>query len=728
MKYICLFKLDNFTSQAMTKNLLLCLLCIGTAHPAVAQTPTTPSFRTFFRQAVLLVDTLSFRYPQDTIRFRQEPHLPFYYNSEEQVAELRLTPADTGWIAIRKLSLAHSADYDLIDSILWVNDSEFRLRLRFRAISRSDFLQLTFAVSGPADTLNLPLRLFPYTRTNAIFYPGNDDLYIGEEKSFELITNNLANLRLDGVWKQQGQLEYRLFERDGQGFISVVPRATGTQRLRLAFETARPFIGEQKELRYAVGEQEFSFTVRESRLRFQRIDQREIVRERDNREGVEIQLDNDRLLEMQKTYRIEDREERGGPLVAELFTVRRLSNDRVLCILRPYLYHRVSDGYLFIKDGDQPRFLTNINILPEARISTVSILREGRNWTTERFVRPGETVEVRIEGEGLSQARFAFEDLEDVSPDTITRNDRAANYVVRIPLNIRKSTIEIYNQGRRTGVTLNVREFERPRPLDFVFVDYGEGPKPANAMNQLILYPHAIRDVVLSFDPFRIDSPERLYGRQILEIEVRISGARNELVEMLSIPHLEICPEQNSPRAAFYQSPNCNRQDIPLNSRLSRKTHSLDDWSRIEITIRHKRERYSGEGYTQRIEIVRQKLVTFDLDLSFPAGLIIKKIGEEGFPGLGGISLAMIAQFTFFDKEQVRRPKPFKIGAGFLAQNAFNFNPDVRDRDLGLVVIGSLYPTRKDSKLNFPLYGGGGYFLNQSKFFFLIGPGIRVNF
>lgn len=712
----------------MSRILLLSSLFIGAVLPAAAQAPAAPSFHTLFREATILADTFSFRYPQDTIRFRNEPHLAFYYSSEEQVMELQMTPADKAWFAKRKLGLAPSADYDLIDSIQWVNDSRFRLRLRFRAISKSDFLQLTFAVAGPADTLLLPLRLFPYTRTNAVFYPGNDDLYIGEEKRFEIVTNNLANLKLDGVWKQYEQLEYRLFERDGEGFISVVPRATGTQRLRLAFETARPFRGEQKELRYALEEQEFNFTVRESRLRFLRIDQREIVRERDNREGVEIQLDNDRLLEMQKTYRIEDREERGGPLVAELFTVRRLSNDRVLCILRPYLYHRISDGYLIIKDGDQPRFLTNINILPEARISSVSILREGQKWTTERFVRPGETVEVRIEGEGLGQARFAFEDLEDVSPDTITRNDRVANYVVRIPLNIRKSAIEIYNQGRRTGVSLSVREYERPRPLDFVFVDYGEGPKAANSLGQLILYPHTIRDVVLSFDASRIDGSDQLYGKQILEIEVRISGARNELVELLSIPHLEICPEQNSPRAAFYQSPNCNRQDLPLNSRLSRKTHSLDDWSRIEITIRHKRERYGGEGYTQRVEIVRQKLVTFDLDLSFPAGLIIKKVGEEGFPGLGGISLAMIAQFTFFDKEQVRRPKPFKIGAGFLAQNAFNFNPDVRDRDLGLVVIGSLYPTRKDSKLNFPLYGGGGYFLTQSKFFFLIGPGIRVNF
>jgi len=45
---------------------------------------------------------------------------------------------------------------------------------------------------------------------------------------------------------------------------------------------------------------------------------------------------------------------------------------------------------------------------------------------------------------------------------------------------------------------------------------------------------------------------------------------------------------------------------------------------------------------------------------------------------------------------------------------------------MGIVVIGSLYPTRKDVKLTFPLHMGGGYKLNEGKWFILIGPGISV--
>ena len=107
---------------------------------------------------------------------------------------------------------------------------------------------------------------------------------------------------------------------------------------------------------------------------------------------------------------------------------------------------------------------------------------------------------------------------------------------------------------------------------------------------------------------------------------------------------------------------------------------------------------------------------------------IIKKIGEDGFPNLGGISLAMIAQFSFYEPQKIRVEKPYKIGAGFIALNALNFSQNSQDRDLGVLVLGSVYPLKSTRKLSFPLYMGFGYFLNQSKLFYLIGPGIRINF
>lgn len=72
-----------------------------------------------------------------------------------------------------------------------------------------------------------------------------------------------------------------------------------------------------------------------------------------------------------KLYRIEQQEDAGGSLIAEIFTRRILANDRVLCWLRTYNYHKQSEGYLYIKDGDKALFISNFNITPKTRIDDI---------------------------------------------------------------------------------------------------------------------------------------------------------------------------------------------------------------------------------------------------------------------------------------------------------------------------------------------------------------------
>ena len=89
--------------------------------------------------------------------------------------------------------------------------------------------------------------------------------------------------------------------------------------------------------------------------------------------------------------------------------------------------------------------------------------------------------------------------------------------------------------------------------------------------------------------------------------------------------------------------------------------------------------------------------------------------------------MAMIAQLSFYERNRINRLRPYKVGAGFIALDAFNFSENDDNRDVAFVILGSLYPTRKDKKLTFPLYFGGGYKLKTQEFFFLIGPGIRIS-
>lgn len=672
------------------------------------------------------IDTLQFAYSKDVIKFRNEPHLAFAYTNEEAVAEIRLFITPESLNRLTGLRILPSADFDQLDSLSYINQGYFKTRLRFKSISNTDFLHLTLEVTQEEISKNLVINLLPFTQTRVQIKSPDDDLFIGEEKRLEIATDHVSNLKLDGLWKQQGDIEYRLFEQNGNAYLSIIPGRAGSHSFEWTPETKKPIV-ENKKLSYKLPPVRLNFLAKGSRLIFLRTDKKGIVREKDVNEGVEIQIDHHKQLELNKTYRLEAGEEKGGPLVAELFTRRLLNNDRVLCIIRPYANHNISDGYLYIKDGDTPKFITNLSIYPQAEISEIRILREGQDWTTDRSIKPGELFDLRIEGKGLHNARFFFEDLEIIGNDTITRNGITANYRLKVPVDIKRKTVEIYNGQRKMGASLQVNEYQRPRPLDFVTIDYGEGPKVVKNLTQAILYSNSVSDIVLDFDAELIDRGDELYGKQILEVEIRLLTNRNELIEFQTIDQIEVCPGISSPRSAFYSGQRCQLEPIKLNNLLTRKTHTLKDWSRIEVVVKHKKDRYGGEGYSQKIAIIQQRAATFDIDLSFPAGLVTKRVGEAGFPNLSGVSLAMIAQFTFYKKGSVMKPKPYKVGAGFLAQNAFNFNPAAENRDLGIVIIGSLYPTRQDAKLSFPLYAGGGYFLSQEKFFFLLGPGIRIS-
>lgn len=699
-------------------SLLLMFLSIFSAPYLYGQT----AFAKHFSSLIVKVDTAQYSYDENRIKIQGTWKIPFEFSSNETVLTVQLVPS-TNQSTHAIYRLLPSQGYTIIDTLSLRIEGYYQCKVRFNNLYEAGETGLILEHNNAI----LDIPLFPYSTTKAAIYPGDSDFYIGEEKVFELITNRSDNIKPEPFWTERSGYEYRTYKKDNKAFVSILPTRSGQLNIEIPVNLKRPNLSNGK-LNYQLKPIQFSIEVKGSRLTFLQFDKREVIWEQGNRKGVELQIDNHRFLELNKTYRLEDTDEKGGPLIAELYTVRRLTNDKVLCMLRPYNYHAITSGYLFIKDGDNAKFITNIDILPEPKIEQVSILREGGSWVNSRQIYPGETVEIRLEGEGLSRAKFGFEDLIDVSKDSLVKNDVISHYLLKVPISIRKKSVNIYNGKHKTGVTLDIQEYQRPRELDFVIVEYGGVPVVASEVNQPILHNGTIGNVSLTFDDEYIDEPNKLYGKQFLEVEVRIKDDNNKLIEKQVIDDITVCPGSTSPRSFSYTSPSgCMNEGVSINKYLSNKTHSLENWSTVELIIKHRQNVYGGRGHTERIEIIKEKQVTFDVDLSIPAGLIIKKAGVPGFPGLSGISLSMLAQFSFYQKGEIQKLRPYKIGAGFLAQNAFNFNPEA-ERDLGIVILGSVYPTKKGRKFSFPLYAGFGYFLNEDKFFYLIGPGIRINF
>ncbi|MBF9220968.1 hypothetical protein [Hymenobacter ruricola] len=697
--------------------------------PRLASAQMAPAGPPVLREASLQTDTATYLLSRNTVQVQGTPTLYFWFRLDDETLELRLFPANTA--NAKPLRLRRTPDYQQLDSLTRETDGSFRTRLKFQNLTSSQFLRLV--VEQAADSAGREPRrqvvpLLPLARTSLALRVTDNELFVGEEKVFELTSSNPRNVHATGEWVRGPEFDYRLVaESNGLLRLHVLPNQLGNRTLQLKLQTERPTLLAGNKLSYQLPVLRQEFNVKASRLRFLSPDQRSVTMDDvSRRRGVELILDNGRSFELHRTYRIEDQEEPGGALIAEIYTRQYLSNDRVLCYFRPYNTHRQTAGYLYIKENDAPRYLTNLDITPQTVIRNVQVLHRGGEWTPSLGVSPGETVDVRLEGEGLQKARVSFEDLPIIPSDSSVRTDARLVYRVRVPVNFDKRKSTIYNLGQPTGYALSVREFQRPHPLDFVSVTYGDAARQITKLNGPVLYDGTIRDVVFQFNPAGIDKAEQLFGKQFLSFEIRTLNAKGDLVELRNIDNVVICPGDNSPRAAFYADKQCRTDPLSLNAILGRKTYDLDEWSRIVVTVKHQASQYSETGYTQIVELVLKRSYKFDIDVSFPAGLLTRKQKEDKFGDLGGISLATLAQFSFYSPNKINRLRPYKIGAGFVALNAFNLGSSTANRDLGVVILGSVYPTRREAKFTFPLYLGGGYLLGTSQWFFMLGPGIGV--
>lgn len=722
--------LSIFTHLHMKSNtpilLLVFVLLYGNASYLFSQNASGSSL---FKDVVLRVDTASYNLLNNSILYNGDRHIYFNYDNSQSVCEINLFAFD--FDQIEAIRLHPSGDYEILDSLIIINEEYARGKVRFKNLNKSNFINFTITVTEAYSLKPIvhEFKLLPVTKTIVNFHPDDLELYIGEEKIFELITNNLENIRINYQWTTGNDIDYKFSEKNGQLRLHLLPNSLGKKTIAASIETYKPFLDDLNRMIFHYPKINQEFNVKSSRLGFLNIDKKEVSLVPGTVTPIEVQLDNNRLLQLQKTYRIENQEQPGGALIAEIFTRNSLNNDRVLCYLRVYAYHKKTDGYLYIKDGDEAKFITNFSITPIATINKVSVLRNGGEWISNLNVSPGETIDVKIEGQGLHKANFHFDGATKVASDSLIMNENLAVHKVNIPMTVNKNKISIYNNTENTGHSLSVKEFQKPHPLNFVTIDYGAGDKVVTGISKSILYDKNISEITIAFKPELLDNQNKLHGKQYLEVEIRVTGPRNELIEMKVIDDIVVCPSENSPRHSFYSDAQCVQTSINLNNYIGRKTYNLDDWSRIQIQIRHKKDRYGGEGYTERVEIILQKHVTFDIDVSFPAGLITKKIGDENqnFSSLGGISMAMIAQFSFYRPNKIAQYRPYRIGAGFIALDAFNFSASAAsNRDVGVVAIGTLYPARRDVKLSFPLNLGGGFLMQESKWFFLIGPGIRV--
>lgn len=702
------------------KRLSLGVLLLFVAQSLLAQITD----KQYLNRVTLQTDSASFTSDRDTALLMGRSALRFTYYRENEVCDVKLFVGS----AVKNVLLQESSDYALIDSVVNFNNQYYSFRVQFQHLSQSSFLR--FRLQLQLDTLALlrDITLMPCCNTRAQLKTNGEELAVGEEKVFQLYSNLPENIRLIPEWQSGQDIDYRVTAQNGVLQLHVLANATGNKTLTLPLKTNKP---EWKGglASYSLPILTQLFTVKSMSLGYVQIDHSEIMLDEQTKtSGIEVQIDNSRFLEQNSVYLIEEHEAAASLPVAELITKQRLSNNRMLCTLRVFNYHRKTDGYLYIKEGTTARCITNFNVIPRVTIERIRVMRNGQDWVDDGVVYPGETITVRVEGQSLDKSHLHFDELMDIKGDSLARSETSVEYRLKVPVGISQKSINIRNFGHATGKYLTVKEWSKSRPFDYILLQFGNRNKHLTEINGPELYDKTIRDVVIAFVNDKIDSENKLYGKQALRIDVKVLGKKGEVIDFTSIDNLMVCPGEKSPRFQYYDKASCSGTEISLNSRINNATYNLKDWSRIQLTFRTPSAQYGSEAQTKTIEIVLQKHYKFDVDVSFPAGLLVKRANTSGFGNFGGVSMAVMGQFSFYERDKINRLRPYKVGAGFLALNAFNFSNDASSRDVGAVVIGSLSPMNTERKLSFSLYLGGGYLLSAKTMFWLIGPGVNVQF
>jgi len=675
---------------------------------------------------VIKSDSLKFSDSLNTVRDGDSTYLYFKTNEEQPVVQLffkKMSVLQTGLP-----SLLVSDHYIIIDSLKKGTDGSFVGRIRLNDV----LIDPRPVLSVRLGAVKFQINLLPIVHAVIALDSKPVNVFQEEQKTIEFAETNGYNIKSENSFITGKDFDYKLTNYLNLLAITIRPHTIGFRNINIPLQSNLPVLDQNRKLTNNLQILSINLNVKAFKLSYINFDKGTIFSSLDSKSSQQLLVDYNPLFEQTKVFRIEDQQSSGGELIAELTVESILDNTKkIVCRIRPVSYHKVSDGYLYIKDGEKNRFICNLNIVEKPKIDKVSIRKSGGDWDEGLTVHPGEQVEVRIQGNGLETNKIQFDGITDAKLDSLKSSDEYVYFHFKVPVAISGKHITVFLDRKETAYQISVKDYLKPAPFDFVSINYGEKSIPLTdfRFNKPMFYDSAVKDINITFNPNRIDVGDKLYGKQYISIEVKILNKDNDLIEDEKIENLVICPGDQSPRKGHYDNLDCNAPLINLNDYLDHKTYKLPEFTQIIIIVSHDDAKYEeNKGNKKKIKLILSRKYNFDLQLSFPTGLLVQNLGEGGgIASLSGISAAVLFNMTPYDDKQPGQLRPYSIGAGFLALNALNLSSSASS-DLGIVVLGTVQPFRKNAKFSVPIYFGCGYFVKSEKFFEILGPGLQFNF
>lgn len=691
--------------------------------PGMGQHPLSKSP---IQDIVIQVDTTRISWKEDARFQNGRSYLPLPYAKEPLQTEVRVYPRYPWRIA--RIELLPSRSYRLTDSMRFYFQQYYRGEIEFTKLSQEQFPALECRITQKnGDETNVLVPVYPYTKPMATVSPTTKVFYIGEEVRLPIASNLPANIRAVPTWTKDQGIAYRIVKEEGEWYLHVLPLVYGKRVLRIPYQTFRPGMDEAGNPQFRHLIQPFEVEIKRGNIPYLDLGRAEVQLGLNERMvQLPVSFAAQISFDLKRTYRIEAQEAAGGQIVADLIPQKIESGGKMTALLRVYNFHRRRESKLFIKSPTETLFQTNFDIIPKPAIQQVQIKRAGGDWDTSLVVYPGERLSVRIKGESLHRTKLAWEGMEVVvPPDSLVMRPKRVEFDIQIPIDLARKRIPLLAGERETRYQLRLTDYQRPKSFSFVKLETTDDTLALTQIKRQTYFATDLSKTRLLFETDSIDTPTQLMGLQYLQVQATLKDPQNRILQTRSLDKLVICPADSSPRGRLYDRSQCRKHPITIRTWLKQDWEHLPPWSSLHLSVSHVPGKYEEAGQVASWEIVYEKRTKVELTMAFPIGLAFKRFDGSETQTFDGVHTAVMAEMGWYKKGKINTLHPIRVGIGFTATETFPFDGE-RQTDLGFGALVSLYPTFKDQRISLPLYVGGGYGISQSRWFFLVGPGLSI--
>lgn len=168
------------------KKIIFCIVIIISPYLLNSQ-------NSWIQDIIFRIDTNVISYKKDKIIYQNKEVVPLPYCINQEIVEISIIPNNPNFI--KEIIPDTSNQFNIIDAPIKTENDIFDYSIQFINATKSNFIKHKISVINyKDDTIEMVINLQPISKQQIQIFPSQDELYVGEEVMWELISNIPENI------------------------------------------------------------------------------------------------------------------------------------------------------------------------------------------------------------------------------------------------------------------------------------------------------------------------------------------------------------------------------------------------------------------------------------------------------------------------------------------------------------------------------------------------------